>query len=384
MLWAIPLMVAMDVPPKRLAHKFSRVLPLGSKIFADGSYLRAVLGSFWSLFVVVAMITGVIGTIQADGMLVLPSVAVVSVIALIGVFDILAGFIGAATLAIGLALTAGLWTAGDVRFIFGILALGVVPRVIAGAFRTLKRDAETTAAYLWERVVDLVVAPMLAAWATLQIVDMIPILAGLELPVEDLAHTLPAVIAGAMVVRIALEEVAGRFFPGRVAYVQLESLPSAPLIQVIISTILRAITFAFIAAALIGVSWHLFVGALIFVLPNILGLFQNKYPNSPMLFHLLPKGLLNLSVSLWLGGATLIAMTGVFGQTPELAQLGFVILPIPTLILSLLKLFGRRGKDGSQRYFESPSMVWVYRVGTLLAIYLAAELTHTISTTSLF
>ena len=384
MLWALPLMVVLDTPPKRIAQNFARVLPLGSKIFSDGSYLRAIFGSFWSLFGVVAIGAGIVGTIQAEGMLVLPSVVVVSVIALIGVFDIFAGFLGAVTLAIGLALTAGLWTAGDVRFIFGILALGVVPRVIAGAFRTLKRDAESTTSYIWERAVDFIVAPMLAAWATLQIVDMIPILAGLELPVEELASTLPVAIAVAMVGRILLEEIAGRFFPSRVAHVQPDALPSPPIFQVLVSTMLRAVTFAFIAAALIGTTWHLYVGAALFVLPNLLGFFQSKYPNSPLLFHLLPKGLLNLAVSLWLGGITLLIITGILGETPELAQIGFVILPLPTLALSLLKLFGRRGKHGANRFFESPSMVWFYRVGTLVAIYLAAELTHTISTTSLF
>jgi hypothetical protein len=50
----------------------------------------------------------------------------------------------------------------------------------------------------------------------------------------------------------------------------------------------------------------------------------------------------------------------------------------------LLKLFGRKGKDGEERYFESASMVWVYRAGTVLSVYLAAELTHMINTTTLF
>jgi hypothetical protein len=377
-------MVALDAPPKHFARAFASVLPLGSKILADGGYLRAMIGSLWSLLSLVAVAAGVVGTIQAEGLLVLPSVAVVCVIAVIGVFDIFAGFLGAATLALGLALTAGLWTAGDVRFILGVVAIGVVPRVIAGAFRTLKRDAENSVTYLWERVVDFVVAPMLAAWATLQVVNIIPILAGLELPVEEVANVLPVLIAVAMVARVLLEEFAGRFFPARVAYVQPDALPTPPMAQLLISTALRGITFAFLAAALIGATWHLYVGALLFLLPNILGLFQNKYPNSSLLFHLLPKGLLNLSLSLWLGGVTLILITGIFGATPALAQIGFVLLPLPTLTLSLLKLFGRKGKDGEERYFESASMVWVYRAGTVLSVYLAAELTHMINTTTLF
>jgi hypothetical protein len=186
-----------------------------------------------------------------------------------------------------------------------------------------------------------------------------------------------------MVSRVSLEEIAGRYFPDRIAYVQVDNLPKAPLGQVLISTVLRAGTFAFVAAALIGVSWHLFVGAFIFVLPNILALFQSKFPNSRKLYHLMPQGLVNLAVSLWLGQVTLIAITGIFHETPDLAKLGFVLLPIPSLILSIMKLFGRHGYEGEPRFYEKPNMGWFYRFGTIIMIYITAELTHTINTTNL-
>ena len=383
MVWSLPLLVALDNPPKQIAKSFARVLPIGAKIFSDGAYLRAMIGSFSALLVVISVLAGAVGVTQTGGLLVLPSTLIIALIVVIGAFDVLAGFLGAATLAIGLAITAGLNTPADIRFLFGVIALGVVPRVISGAFRSLRREVTPGSAYAWERLLDYFVAPMLAAWASYQIVGLLPLFAGIALPVEELGQVIPIVVAIAMIFRVTLEELAGRYFPDRTSQVQVTDLPKPPTIQLVISTILRAATFSFIAAALIGVSWHLFVGAFIFVLPNLLALFQSKFPNSRKLYHLMPQGLVNLCVSLWLGQVALMAITGVFQETPDLAKIGFVLLPIPSLILSILKLFGRHGAEGEPRFYEKPNMGWFYRVGTLLMIFLTAELTNLINTTTL-
>ena len=383
MVWSLPLLVALDSPPKQIAKSFARVLPIGAKIFSDGAYLRAMIGSFSALLVVVSVLAGAVGVTQTGGLLVLPSTLIIALIVVIGAFDVLAGFLGAATLAIGLAITAGLNTPADIRFLFGVIALGVVPRVISGAFRSLRREVTSGSAYAWERLLDYFVAPMLAAWASYQIVGLLPLFAGIALPVEELGQVIPIVVAIAMIFRVTLEELAGRYFPDRTSQVQVTDLPKPPTIQLVISTILRAATFSFIAAALIGVSWHLFVGAFIFVLPNLLALFQSKFPNSRKLYHLMPQGLVNLCVSLWLGQVALMVITGVFQETPDLAKIGFVLLPIPSLILSILKLFGRHGAEGEPRFYEKPNMGWFYRVGTLLMIFLTAELTNLINTTTL-
>ena len=383
MVWSLPLIVALDNPPKQIAKSFARVLPIGAKIFSDGAYLRAMIGSFSALLVLMSVFAGAVGVTQAGGLLVLPSTLIIALIVVIGAFDVLAGFLGAATLAIGLAITAGLNTPADIRFLFGVIALGVVPRVISGAFRSLRREVTPGSSYAWERLLDYFVAPMLAAWASYQIIGLLPILAGIALPVEELGQVIPIVVAIAMIFRVTLEELAGRYFPDRTSSVQVQDLPKPPTIQLVISTILRAATFSFIAAALIGVSWHLFVGAFIFVLPNLLALFQSKFPNSRKLYHLMPQGLVNLCVSLWLGQVALMVITGVFQETPDLAKIGFVLLPIPSLILSILKLFGRHGAEGEPRFYEKANMGWFYRVGTLLMIFFTAELTNLINTTTL-
>jgi hypothetical protein len=382
--WALPLVVALDNPLKRYATRVARYLPIAAKIFVDGSYLRAMFGSFSAFLMVASVASGIVGVAQADGLMVLPGTLVLATIVLIGTFDVLAGFLGAFTLSIGLAITAGINTPADIRFMFGILALAVVPRVISGAFRTFRRKVDNGVSYHWERFLDYVLAPMLAASAAVQIVGMLPILAGVALPVEELTKVLPISVAIGMVTRVSLEEIAGRYFPNRVAHVHVDNLPVAPLWQILISNLLRAVTFGFISIALVGVSWHLLVGAVMFVLPNFLSLFQNHLPNSKFLYHVIPKGLTNLCVTLWLGQISLMAITGIFQETPELAKIGFVLLPIPGLIISILKLFARKGYETKPKFLQSNAMTWVSRAGTIGMVYAAAELTNTVNLTTLF
>ena len=76
-------------------------------------------------------------------------------------------------------------------------------------------------------------------------------------------------------------------------------------------------------------------------------------------------------------------LTEIFGETTDLARIGFILLPLPSLALSILKLFGRKGKDGEKRFYAHPNMVWFYRIGGLIVLYVTAELIHTINTTTL-
>jgi len=121
------------------------------------------------------------------------------------------------------------------------------------------------------------------------------------------------------------------------------------------------------------------VGTTLFVLPNLLALIQHKLPNSRVLYHVMPQGMVNLALSLWMGGVSLVALTSMFGPTADLAKIGFVLLPIPTVIISVLRLFGRSGHEGEARFYQNPKWVWVYRVGGLVVVYLTAIMMHLIS-----
>jgi len=81
-------------------------------------------------------------------------------------------------------------------------------------------------------------------------------------------------------------------------------------------------------------------------------MFQHRLPNSPALFHLLPAGLPSLAVSLFLGVTTAGYLATVYGTTPDFAKIAFMILPLPGLALSVIKLFGRSPKPGDVRWYQ--------------------------------
>ncbi len=375
-LWSMAALIAFDAQPKRFARSFAPVFPLGAKIFADATYLRAMLGSFSLVFALVAAVLGAIGVNQSAGLLLLPSVGIVAGIAFIGALDALAGAIGAVILVAGLAATAGVYSAGDFRFLMALLALGVTPRLVAGAFRTLRRKAANTMDHWWERFFDMTVTPMIGFWAAGQIISLMPSLAGVAIPVDDFKVAVPVAVAAGLAIRVVLEEVASRLYPARVEATQPEALPAAPAAQQLLSTLLRALVFGFLASALIGFDWHVVLGSILFVVPNILGLIQHRLPNSSKLHQVLPSGLVNLSFSLAIGGLMLGLLVESMGTSPDLARIGFVVLPLPSLIISVLRVFGRAPKAGEQVWWQRPKFKAVYRLGGIALLVIVAKLIH--------
>ena len=72
--------------------------------------------------------------------------------------------------------------------------------------------------------------------------------------------------------------------------------------------------FFFIAEALVGPGWHLYVGTALFILPAVVGLFEHKLPNVPLLYQVLPSGLPGFAFSIALGSVALAVLTSVVSQ----------------------------------------------------------------------
>jgi hypothetical protein len=94
------------------------------------------------------------------------------------------------------------------------------------------------------------------------------------------------------------------------------------------------------------VSWQLWVGAAMFAVPQVLGVFANRFPNSERLYRVLPKGLVELIGMLFVAtgtGALLIATMNE--NAHDFLANSFVLLSLPGFALSLVGLFGRDGED---------------------------------------
>jgi hypothetical protein len=138
---------------------------------------------------------------------------------------------------------------------------------------------------------------------------------------------------------------------------------------------MRAFIFWFVAGAFIGTSWHLYVGTALFIAPSYLGLLQDKFPNYPKLYQILPAGLPGLAFTLLVASYSLAGLTAILGETPDLAKMAFVLLPIPSVILSILGMLGREPADGDVRWYQRDQLTWLYRIGGIAIFIYTLQLT---------
>jgi hypothetical protein len=74
-----------------------------------------------------------------------------------------------------------------------------------------------------------------------------------------------------------------------------------------------------------------------------------------------------------IAGVTGFVASQLFGASPELASMSFVLLPIPMLVLDILGLFGRHGETESE---ERPvkKAAWLYRIGGVAMFLITLKL----------
>lgn len=374
-LWSIPIFKILDRPSHNATEKLAPITPLISKLISDGAYLRAIFGTIAAILPAVAIALGLIGIQQTGGLLLPPPAWIVAAIACIGIFDALAGFLGMFVFSVGISLTVGLSSAADVRMMLGLFIIGFGPALLAGAFRALRKPPADNFAEWWERFTDLAIAPFLGAWATKGMVEALPALAGVKLPIAESSTTIAWIIAISLIIRVLLEEFTSRFFPGRLNYIHPTDVPSPSNLQKSIALAMRAFIFWFVAGAFIGTSWHLYVGTALFIAPSYLSLFQDKFPNYPKLYQVLPSGLPGLAFTLLVASYSLSGLTAILGATPDLAKLAFVLLPIPSVILSVLGMLGREPADGDVRWYQRDNLTWLYRIGGIAIFIYTLQLT---------
>jgi hypothetical protein len=377
-LWSTALFVALDRPSVKISHHAAPKSPFSAKLVGESAYLRAILGSAFMVLPILSMLAAFVGLQQVSGSFLPPALGPIAVILVVGVLDGFSGLLGMLTIGVGLILNPGLATPSDLRMLLGLGLLGFAPGMLASAFRNLRRPEAITSHQWYERIVDLLVAPFLAGWATLGIVSALPALAGAQLPIQEHATVLAWCAAITMFVRVLLEEAAVKYFPQRSKELNPSDLLPPTMRQKVISLFLRMGLFFFVSMAFVGHCWQLYAGTIIFIIPSFVGLYREKFPNYPRLYHVLPSGLPGLGFALLIASASLVVLQSIFGETPEFAKIAFVLLPIPGLVLSLLAVIGRSPEAGDVRWYMRPHNLWIYRIGGLFVLIATLRLTHII------
>ncbi len=364
----------LDAFTHNLTIALAKFSPVVSKVVNDGAYLRSIFGSMWLAFPIAGVVLAATALVQPSVELRPPTWELFLAIAVLGMFDAFSGMLATVIYSIGMISIYGISDLSDVRLMLGVLLLGFGPALIGVAFRAIRKQAESSFAYFWDRLVDLAVLTFFISWSVSAMVATLPALAGRTLVVANYASEFSLFLAIAIGIRILLEELAARGFSKRLDTINPTEVPGTSQLQKVISTGLRLFIFIFVTAAFMGNVWQVWVGSFIFILPNILSWFSDRFPNYPLLWKVLPQGVPALALTLIISSLSSELISGWFEGNPEYPQYLFMLLPIPVFLLGLLGMFGREGKDGEDRPIMAPKWRWVYRIGGIGMLALTMNL----------
>jgi hypothetical protein len=303
-----------------------------------------------------------------------PTWELLLVIALLGLFDATAGFAAATTFIVGSVIAGGgIESLADGRMLLAVMVIAIGPALLATAFRQLRKHPANDSDSWWERLSDLAVAPFMAGWSVATMVSVLPAISGLTLNAANHVLDFGLWIAVAAGVRVLLEEFSARYYPARLNAINPDEIPDSPLIQKIFALAVKYAMWIVFTGALVGPGWQVWVGSALFLLPTVISWFQDRFPNLPVLWRVLPTGIPGLAFSILLASFTTVLVTNFIGVSAELMQWSFVLLPLPMLVYSLLGMFARQGVDEDE---DRPVKRYklLYRIGGVVMMFLTLNL----------
>jgi hypothetical protein len=354
--------IALDHWRNEKVIRTSKYSTLISRIISDGGYLQFSLGSLVLFFPLIGLIGGALAfsNISGIGFVTTPSLTISLFLVALGAIDASAGFLASLMFGI-LALTNDYFaSAYDVRTFLGLAILWISPALMANNVRAMRRSSQEVG--LWERLADIVIGSVLTGWAVRSIVIGLNGFSHLTLPLSDHATTVGVVAGGVLAFRYLVEEYVNRRNPYYMAYLSPEMTHRQHSTARLISWMLRSILFLFFAISFLGNSWQLWIALALFISPTLISVFKSKFPNSSLLYQILPVGIPSIIV-MTLIGRGYSHLIGNFELSPATAtRTIFVMMALPGFVIGLLKLFGRQPKSGDVRWYVRPNMRVAYRV----------------------
>jgi len=344
-------------------QSISRRSPLVGTILADAAYLRTLLGAFWGLVPLLAVVTGLLAASNTQYEVVMPALSLLTVIVVVSVFDALFGYIAVLTFGLAVAIGGGIHSADSVRGLLGMYVFSFAVPLIATASRPFRRVISQGATGLWDRTADLVLITLFGAWAGGSMFSALPGLIGFRPEYADQISHIQIAVALALVARFALENGAVILAPSQLRVMTAKDLHEPTALQVILSSFVRTALFVFVAEVFIGNNWALWTGAVLYLVPKLIPLVQDSLPNVPSLHIFMPRGLLKivllLVIAKWWGGV----LTSNISNADQMVRIGFVFMGAPGLVATICGWFGR---SSTHKWEQN----WVTRIAGLILLIL--------------
>jgi hypothetical protein len=356
--WRHPRTEAVDNFHSKSAIKISSFSPLLGRTILDNSYLRAITGSFAILLAPIAILLGVIAVLNVDGEALPPALWIVIAIACLAALDATSGLIAASIFALGVLLNDNIFSRDQFLSVCGIFIIFFAPALIASAIRPFRRLVKN-GDDRWERISDYLLTGLLSFWAIEKIVGALNGLSGFVLPISSQATTVAAFTAGAIIIRVALEDLATYEYPVRLNQVTVD-LKDPSRYQQFVSLELKAFIFVMLAMPFVGFNIQLLLGTILFLVPSIANLtFVDQLPKFPGIYRLLPRGVFRIVVMIFVGSAFAQWVESRFSNPADYIAWSFVILTIPGLILKFAGDFASKPRND---WKVTVIGRWIYRV----------------------
>jgi hypothetical protein len=356
--WRHPRTEAVDKFHSTSALDISSFSPLLARTILDNSYLRAIIGSFATLLTPIAILLGVLAVLNVDGEALPPTLWIVIAIACLAALDATSGLIAASIFALGVLLNDNIFSRDQFLSVCGIFIIFFAPALIASAIRPFRRLVKN-GDDRWERISDYFLTGLLSFWAIEKIVGALNGLSGFVLPISSQATTVAAFTAGAVIVRVALEDLATYEYPVRLNIVTVD-LKEPSKYQQFVSLELKAFIFVMLAMPFVGFNIQLLLGTILFLVPSIANLtFVNRLPKLPGIYRVIPKGVFRIVVMIFVGSAFAQWVESRFSNPADYIAWSFVILTIPGLIL---KFAGDFASKPRKDWKDTEAGRWIYRV----------------------
>jgi len=315
---------------------------LVSRIFVDGAWLRAILGSravaLWS----VAVAAAVAWIIDTQGYVSVPSTWILCVLVAVVALDAMGGLLASVLITAAVVMFDRVTDIADVRALLGVWVLLISAPLLAHVIRPLRR-ARDTANFARERLYDYGMMPVFVAFASGSMVKALNGLSGLDIVSPEAITAVRWTVWIAMILRLAGEDLALSLYPQRSVAVQPAKLVSQARAWGLVSVAIRFGVFLFVAYPFFGINVATLVAAVLTIGPALLKLWEDDLPNNERLFYWLPRGFLRFFLLLIVGGWLSSRLVGD-EATPDTVRRMTPWLLVPGAVFGVVELFGRTGK----------------------------------------
>jgi hypothetical protein len=376
-IWRVGALTVLDKPLTSWIERVAQVSPVLSRVLNDGSYLRALIGSLMGLAYLAAVTLGVAAVdTGAPSLATSGKIGLLVLIMAFGTLDALFGIVAMSAFVITSLVAMPVSGIGDIRYLLAMFILGFAPSIMATTFRKIRRPAVENLSDAWERVTDLALIGFISVLTVMSLVGSVSAFAGATVPISQDTTSIAFAIAAVAVGRVVLEEISAKLAPNRLDRLNPTEVPPTFGWQPWASLVLKFTTLIVMIGGMVGMGWHLWVGAFLIFLPGIIGMVFPNLPSVRWIHEFIPGGIGALAfatlISAWSG-----QLVNAWLGTSELyGQLSFILIPLPVILISIIGMFAKQ----EDKLWQRTGKKWVAIAGGIAVFMFTVQVTDFIPT----